>query len=71
MLDRPAAKTAAVSAALSLASYAFAKRYPASRVLVALPLIKAGLDVLKAKQRADQVRELRQNRVGGLLRKLS
>lgn len=71
MLDRPAAKTAAVSAALSIASYAFAKRYPASRVLIALPILKAGLSVLKAKQRADQVRALRKDRVGGLLRRIS
>ena len=67
MLDRPAAKTAAVGALMSLASFAFARRYPQSRVLVALPVLQAGLQLLKATQRADQVRRMRGDGHTGLL----
>lgn len=69
MLDRPAAKTAAVGAAMSLLSFAFARKYPQSRILVALPVVQAGLQLLKATQRADQVRRLRKRGRSGLLEK--
>lgn len=69
MLDRPAAKTAAVGALVSLASFAFARRYPQSRALVALPVLQAGLQLFKATQRADQVRRLRGRGQQGLLAK--
>lgn len=67
MLDRPAAKTAAVGALVSLASFAFSRRYPQSRVLVALPMLQAGLQLFKATQRADQVRRMRSGGHAGLL----
>ncbi|WP_031549352.1 hypothetical protein [Parvularcula oceani] len=70
MLDRPAAKTAAAKAALAVISVAFARRYPASRTLVVLPLIQAGLSLYKARQRAEQVRKLRR-RPGSRLRRLT
>ena len=69
MLDRPAAKTAAVGAAMSLLGFAVSRRYPQSRVLIALPVIQAGLQFLKATQRADQVRRLRGRGRTGLLKK--
>ena len=67
MLDRPATKTAAVGALVSLASFAFARRYPQSRLLVALPVLQAGLQLFKATQRADQVRRMRHDGATGLL----
>lgn len=69
MLDRPAAKTAAAAALVSLGSLAFSRRYPQSRILVALPILQAGLQMLKATQRADQVRKLRSRGKRGLLDK--
>ena len=68
MLDKPAAKTAAVGAMMSLASFAFSRRYPQSRLLVALPVLHAGLSLLKAKQRADQVSGRQRGRTGLLER---
>ena len=67
MLDRPAAKTAALGALMSLAGFAFSKRYPQSRLLVALPVLQAGLALIKATQRADQVRKLRSHGATGLI----
>lgn len=67
MFDRPAAKTAAIGALMSLGSFAFSKKFPQSRMLIALPVLQAGLQLLKATQRADQVRHERRRGASGLL----
>ena len=70
MFDRPASKTTGLKLLLSLGSMLFARRYPASRALIVLPLVAAALDVYQAKQRRDQVQRLNGRPVGGLLDKI-
>lgn len=51
MLGGRVKKTTAAKAALSAASFALARRYPRSRLTVALPLLQAAFYVYEARER--------------------
>ncbi|MBB4658673.1 hypothetical protein [Parvularcula dongshanensis] len=67
MLKKPGAKTAALEGLLGLVVFGISRRYPTSRLLIALPLIQAGLAVIESGQRVQEVRRARRRQLGGLL----
>ena len=63
MLDKPSTRTAVLSALIGLLGFGLSRRYPASRLLIAVPLAQAALLVFEAVQQEREV--TRKRRLGG------